>query len=220
MNRSFLALVLFPALASAKTDVDGQGWLQIAANLRTKSGWRFLAELQPRFGEDFNRPVQFLARGAVGRQVTRNLSLWGGYAWTPQFQPIYRSEDRPFLQSLLEHRVGRTRLVNRTRLEFRGIEGAGAVSVRARHLFRTLTPFSNRAPLSAIVWDEVFWNVSNTSTGPERGFDQNRLFAGLGYQMNKTTRFELGYMVVNQSIARSERSRRLDVLNFVINLDF
>lgn len=37
-------------------------------------------------------------------------------------------------------------------------------------------------------------NINQTNYGADDGFDQNRLFTGLGYQLNKQTNTEVGYL--------------------------
>ena len=214
-RRLVLALAVLPAIVPAQ--VDSQAWIGVAANVR-RGDWRFFGELQPRIGEDDVRARQFIARAAVGRQLTREFSLWAGYGWTPTVQPTYFSEDRYFLQALWETRTGVVSIANRTRLEARNIEGTFGTSVRLRHQIRGTVPLGVGTPWTAFASNEVFYNVNSTPAGPKAGFDQDRLSFGLGYRLNPGARLEGAYQAV--IAGRPTPVRRADVLVVTLALTF
>lgn len=45
-----------------------------------------------------------------------------------------------------------------------------------------------------IAAEEVFLNLNTVAWGPVAGYDQNRVFAGIGYRLTNTTRAEIGYL--------------------------
>jgi hypothetical protein len=47
---------------------------------------------------------------------------------------------------------------------------------------------NEESPLFISLYDEIFLNISDNP------FDQNRLFAALGYQVNKQMNIQLGYL--------------------------
>ena len=66
------------------------------------------------------------------------------------------------------------------------------------------------------IYDEVFVGIGH-NTKPERVFDQNRLFLGLGYKFNPAFRLEAGYL--NQAIPRGKvgTTHNLD-MNHVLSI--
>jgi hypothetical protein len=198
-------------------EADSQLWVQFVLNGRLKKNVRFFAELQPRWGNDYGQTSLFIARSAVGYQVKQNFSAWLGYGWTPGFLPEFNNEDRWFVQFLLEDKYPGLDMTNRTRLELRSISGAGATSVRLRHLLRLSKPLRARSRWAGVFSNELFWNLNTTPTGPEEGFDQNRAFFGFAYNMDRHTRLELGYLANFINPPRARPNRRQDVLMLVFN---
>ena len=210
------ALVVIGLTASASAQTDRQVWTSLLLNHRTNEGWRFFGELQPRFSEDLDGTSQFLARVAVGRQLTQDFSLWVGYGWTPNLQPEFNAEDRYFLQTLAETRWGGVAFVNRTRLEDRRIEGTGGSSLRIRHQVRA-TYRLPRSSWYALGQNELFYNLQAAPSGPREGFDQNRLLFGAGYRFSPAASLEGGYQAV---VSGRPAKRRIDTLVVSLVLTF
>jgi hypothetical protein len=189
-----LALSL-PAVPARAADEDWQQWTLFLFQHEISDRWRAYFEIQPRIGSDFTTFERLIVRPAIGYRLTPKLSIWQGYGWTPLFSPQFADEHRPFQQLLYEDRIGRTSLVNRTRLEQRVIEGAGDVSVRARNFLRLAHPISRDGRWTIVGYDEIFWNLNSTPNGPVSGYDQNRLFVGVSRHINPQFRVETGYLL-------------------------
>jgi hypothetical protein len=85
---------------------------------------------------------------------------------------------------------------------------------RFRQQIRFAVNFKKDAPWQLIVWDEFFFHLNETAFTTEPGFDQNRAFAGVGYD-TKQFRVEVGY--INQYVRRFHDP---DQLNHVFSLSF
>jgi hypothetical protein len=176
-----------------------------------------------------------LLRPFAGYQLTSWGSLWVGYAWTPVFfdDPAQRdarnvSEHRVFQQLLTSNTLGGWDLLTRTRLEQRvRSNGPGSAendagmdrwAHRARAMLRASYTFG-ATPWMAVVWDEAFFHLNDTNYPTRQGFDQNRAFAGVGYQASKDLRVELGYL--NQYVKRYTDPNQLNhVLFTMVQLKF
>jgi hypothetical protein len=191
---------------------DSQFWTLLTFNARYSNKYRLYVEAQPRLGQHYQRYTQFLFRPAVGYQLNKTVSLWLGYGWTPTFQPTYINENRIFQQVLVENRYPGFDMQNRTRLEQRSIEGAGETAWRIRHQIRVAKPLGTGSRWQAVAYNELFWNLNSTPSGPQSGFDQNRPYVGMGYTINKHTRVELGYLAMFLNPPRNRPNRRLDTL--------
>lgn len=202
MPRLSLPLLFFVLVGSAAAQTDRQVWLQSVFSTRLSGGTRFFGEIQSRDGENRRSSDQFILRAAFGRDLGREFTLWAGYAWTPNIEPDFRSEDRYFLQGSATTRLGPFTIGNRTRLEARNIHDAFGTSVRLRHQLRASAPTRPGSSLSGIVWNEYFYNLNSTPNGPRPGFDQNRLFLGLGIPATSRTRYEIGYQRVDARAGR------------------
>jgi hypothetical protein len=94
--------------------------------------------------------------------------------------------------------------------------GPGA-SVRLRELIGLNHPLDKS--WSLVASNEAFFNLNTVDWGPVAGFDQNRLFLGVSYQLNTTFHTEVGYM--NQYIDRDlsyDRVFHLVQVNFVVDI--
>ena len=70
--------------------------------------------------------------------------------------------------------------------------------------------------LTFVLWDELFIHLNDTDWGAESGFDQNRVFVGLGLKCDPKSgwRTEVGYL--NQTInnpSGDDRSHHILAIN-------
>jgi hypothetical protein len=191
----------------------------------------------------FTYPYQQVVRPWVHYQLSSKLRLslsplgWWG-TWSPNasgglnFQPEFRVT----AQLTYTKPVGRVSFTSRTRYEFRffgldlptdspdnpytGLTSYHTRKARFRHMARVLVPL-NRAKMEtgtiyANIYDEVFIGIGH-NTKPERVFDQNRAFLGLGYKFSPAFRLEAGYL--NQIIPRGHvgTTRNVDI-NHVLSM--
>lgn len=208
-------------VAAQETENDLQSWSMVT--LTTPIGhskWKAYGEIQPRIGNDIGHMERLLIRPAIGYQVTPHWSLWQGYGWTPLLNPGFRDEHRLFQQSLLEHQVGQWKIINRTRLEERFIERAGDTAIRARHMLRVTHPIGESKKYYWVGLDEAFVNLNDTNAGPKAGFDQNRLFTGVGRNLSKHAKLEGGYMFnyVNRPDPAADRINHVVLVSLMFNL--
>ena len=118
------------------------------------------------------------------------------------------NEHRIFQQFTSKQKVGRLSLTHRYRFEQRFVEEE--FKARFRYFLAFKLPFkgTEEAPskyyLSA--YNEIFLNTKSSV------FDRNRVYGGIGYQLNKNVRLEAGYM--NQFFESSGRDQ-VNLITFV-----
>jgi hypothetical protein len=208
--------------AGAQTLTDNRVWWNVTVQERagTASQWRWYMEVQGRHraeGRDFD---QLLVRPAVGYDLTSRSSLWLGGGYTPVYPASGDTlhEHRYWQQYLWSGPALGGAFQSRSRVEQRAIDGNDGVAWRVREFVRHTTTVSQRRQLTVVVWDEVFVHLNDT-TRTSGGFDQNRLFAGIGVPAGRRGRLEIGYL--NQSIngGRAVDRRHHAVLSF-LNLTY
>lgn len=236
-----LGLALSQPATASRTAEDFQVWGNITAlgnfgfinpdNSDLKK-FRWWLEGQGRFGDDATRFTQALIRPGLGYAITDKIIVWAGYAWAPTAEPLVPRSGRSFN----EHRIWQQvtwadrfsfgKLSLRSRFEQRffdhdaPVSGSDDVAYRFRQLVKLAIPITTLDPnLTFIIQNEVFIAM-NTVSNPgfvSRGFDQNRAFVGLGYQIHRSATVELGYM--NQFIARRHHPRPDQMMhNLGVNL--
>jgi hypothetical protein len=105
---------------SAETH-DFQIWtpVYLTVNFTDKiQGWY---EAQPRFGDDASQVNQLLLRTALGYTFADHWSIWQGYAWTPDIEPTFKTENRIYQQLLYVQKFPAIEIMSRTRLEERWV---------------------------------------------------------------------------------------------------
>lgn len=217
---SALALPLIAREAAAQELTQQyQSW--VAFNYQGPVAGRLgvVGDVQHRMWDDFT-PQQILVRQALVWWITPRLFAGVGYAWTPGWRAPgpagFFDEHRAYqvLQYQYNHAATGFLLQLRTRFEqrFRHPEEGVEVGLRARQMVRALLPVAADRRLSVIAWDEVFLHLADSGGEPSgattrtaqwayTGFDQNRAFVGVGYQVVPAVlRLELGYL--NQFVRR------------------
>ena len=198
----FLVLsVALPQRVSAGSH-DFQIWtpVYLTVNFSDKiQGWY---EAQPRFGDDASQVNQLLLRTALGYRVADHWSIWQGYAWTPNIEPKFKTENRIYQQLLYIQKFPAIKIMSRTRLEQRWIKDVSGTAVRFRTLLRGQVPLGDQGRWSIVGQDEIFFNLNSPTNGPDSGLDQNRLFVGINRVMNEHLNVDAGYQF--QSINTSE----------------
>ncbi|WP_139557227.1 DUF2490 domain-containing protein [Methylotetracoccus oryzae] len=156
---------------------------------------RLWLEGQMRWNEDWQHWYQGMARAALGYSLSDRATVWLGYTFLPtqlQGKPYVAQQDVwPGFRYTLPTEFGT--FMFRTLFETNFIRGDDA-RFRPRQMIRYLRPFEFEERLSLVVWDEFFVRLNSTEWGGKAGFDQNRIFLGLGWTFTPGVRAELGYL--------------------------
>jgi hypothetical protein len=216
---AILLTALVPTLTfsqSHPTDKVTQGieWFSLANNIKVHKRLSVLVEGQFRFADQF-QPMQFQFRTGTDIHINKNLSIMPlgyVYTWNPTYgkQPAkyVNNEHRIFQQVFFKHHIGKIFLSHRGRIEERFIQlhstengevinqGYDLHMNRVRYRLMVNVPFkgSEIGPktMFASFYEEVFveWGKPIIRHKP----DQNRVFAGLGYQANKKFMITGGFL--------------------------
>lgn len=153
---------------------------------------------------------------SLGYRLNPHHAFYAGYGFQHVLPPLSggpTNENRGFQQYTFDDPTpyGAIRLT--TRLEERTVNIAEGVSLRARQQLQFTHDLS--PDWYVIGADEMFFNLNTVSWGPATGFDQNRLFLGIGYRLTQEIRGEVGYMnnYINRDLVDD-----LDVDFLVMNL--
>ncbi|MEE9355234.1 MAG: DUF2490 domain-containing protein [Methylococcaceae bacterium] len=228
MGYQFLFLFMFLqyfslAAKAGETNEDFHTWGNLTAisslgGLNPElANLKLWLEGQGRFGEDTSRFSQGILRLGLGYSVNDYVSLWIGYAWIPTAEPFTQSafdEHRIWQQLLWNKSFSIGGVMGRTRLEQRYVGNESDVGWRFRQFFKIIKPLPIAANFSFVVWDEIFVDINLPAWKASNGFDQNRVFAGIGYQFDPHVRMEIGY--VNQYISKPTGD---DAMNHIISVN-
>lgn len=210
-----LCLTSLPTHAD-DTEEDGRFWFNVnATGTMPLENWRWYAELQPRWRQEGEQLDQVLVRPAVSYALSKQASVWLGYAYMvthPVGKPAFE-ENRLWQQFLYKFSpIHSLNIQSRTRYEQRFIENSVDTGYKLRQMFRFTLPSGLSPQLQWVLYDEYFINLNNTDFGAQKGFDQNRAFIGGNWAFNPNAKLEIGYL--NQYVNRHKNS---DAENHVLS---
>lgn len=166
-------------------------------NKETRLRWWFDGHL--RYLDDAGGFNQSIIRPGIGYQVNENTNVWLGYGWINTLpasgNPIF-NEDRLWQQVLWSKQLGRQKVWSRSRLEQRFLSTGSDTGWRFRQFVKMDRPFHEATPWSFVLWDEIFFDLNETSWGQRGSMGQNRVFVGIGRKMAGAhkPKIEIGYL--------------------------
>ncbi|MCX5744836.1 MAG: DUF2490 domain-containing protein [Proteobacteria bacterium] len=188
-----LALLVGFLIAPA-AEAGNQIWTATFLQARTQAdsgvtGW---LDLHGRRRED---GFVGIVRPGLGYAFSPALSVFAGYAYIPTLtdEGGNKREQRIWQQVIVTQPLGAdVKVSGRLRLEQRFGSG-DELGHRMRAQLRgqwTASP-----GLHLVAWDEAFFGLNDTDWAAKQGYDQNRLFVGLGVDTKvKGVRVEAGYL--------------------------
>ena len=170
--------------------------------------WYATLTPQPRLKDNATAMDQFLLVPGVGYEVNKHLSVEAGYGWVPNFRDRQLDTEHRLWQGIwLRKNFDRLKMFDRLRIEERFLPGVDNASVRVRNMLGGRYYLGEDRRWYLVSFDELFWNVSNHKPGPEGGFNQNRLFMGVGRDIGQRMKIEGGYNMVFVNAAAPANDR-------------
>lgn len=214
-------------------------WFAVTTNWKVSKQAAVILEGQFRQADGF-QPMQYQFRTGVDVTINKHFSFVPvGYVYTWNFkygeQPAAfgNNEHRIWEQVMYKHHVGRFHLSHRARLEQRFVqvhtddgegriinEGYDVYLNRVRYRFMATVPL-NRAKIEektyfASAYDEAFLSWGDHVTFHEP--DQNRLFAGLGYQFSTPLSLQAGFLY--QMLIKSNGAKQENNVGFQVQVTY
>lgn len=201
-----LVLVFFTPKQVYAQDSNFGNWLIYIGNKKLNNKWNIHNEVQYRNYNAIGDLEQLLLRTGLGytfNENKNNVLLGYGYILSENYvgstdEKVSVNEHRIFQQFTSKQNVGAVKLNHRYRFEQRFVESN--FKMRFRYFLGLNIPLckqKNKYYLSA--YNEIFLNTKTSI------FDRNRVYAGLGYNVNSKLRLEAGYM--NQFFETSSRDQ-------------
>jgi hypothetical protein len=213
-------------------------WFALASNIKLNKSLTWMVEGQFRYASDFE-PQQYQARTALEIRLSDHFSVVPlGYVYTWNYlygeQPasFANDEHRAWQQIFYKHSLSKLKIDHRLRLEQRFIESQtmvnneivreGYTNKQHRLRYRIMVRMPLNGPtieaksIFLSLYDEAFlsWGKSVTFHEP----DQNRIFAGLGYQYDKALTFQGGFLY--QALIKSNGAKQENNLGFQFQISY
>jgi hypothetical protein len=196
-----------------------QQWSLLIVQGKILNKLRGYLEIQPRVDLNDGTLDRILVRPALSMGLGKGVTLWAGYAAVGSTGANSSWEHRAWQQVQHEHDFGGVIVVNRTRFEERFLPGEDQVGLRIRHMLRSVIPVDDKRVWAVVFSDEIFFNLNSPSSSMAAGFDQNRAFAGISWNVTPEFRLEFGYL--NNYVDRPSGVDRMNhVPLLVVNYTF
>lgn len=214
------ALVLIKV--SAQEHISSFNTISVTYNFHPK--FYLFAEGQLRGIEDFSYPDYYEIKGGLGYKLTPNHKPFigiGRYA-TYSDRLIDKEEFRVWLQDVVDFKAGRVKFENRVRAEkswfYEPQTDEVSDRIRLRYRLNVTVPLNSekvdKGTVFANAYDEVFFVTTEKPL-----FARNRVFGGLGYQIDDNFGIASGYLWQREFALSGNRNLHFLYLALNITID-
>ncbi|MEM9546775.1 MAG: DUF2490 domain-containing protein [Bacteroidota bacterium] len=209
MQRLILLLFVISSFSGYSQESDLGNWLIYIGSKKLNNKWNLHHEVQHRNYNAVGDLEQLLLRTGIGYNLSENnnnLLLGYGYILSQNYvgnsdEKVDINEHRIFQQFITKQQLGRISVQHRYRFEQRFVEDD--FRLRFRYFLALAIPFTQKTMMDKTFYFSIYNELFINSVANQ--FDRNRLYAGIGYKLNKNIRLELGYM--NQFISNVNRDQ-------------
>lgn len=196
----FVSIICFTSIFSQNNNANEETgvWYILGSNSKLSEKVSFQLQTQLRYFEFASELQQFKIRSSLRYRIMPGLSVAVGYAYFRN-DFSYKSEVPPAFDEhrivediLLDHNIGKAKVLQRARLENRFVVQNGETEFLNwyRQEAKLVYPVTDR--LAADIYNEIWLNV-----GDEPTFAQNWLGFGLAYTFTELVKSRIGYQRIH-----------------------
>lgn len=197
LPRKFISILLaglLPAFAvQAATDNDFQQWSLLFVNHHLDDKWSASMQVENRLRDDASEVDKQIFKPGGYYGFTDTLKLGIGYKYVKKKDS--KDEQDPWQELFYNPApIGKFDWAHQFRWEQRTGGGVDGVVHRLRYLLHVTHPLGDSGKYYLAAQEAVRFNAASNDTGPVDGFEQSRLYFGVGREMTKKLKIEVGYL--------------------------
>lgn len=176
--------------SATAADSDLQLWSLMFGNFDFENDWSASMQLETRFSDNDSDLYETIIKPGGYYRFTPRTQVGVGYKY--QIKNDESDEQDLWQEVYYKTPIGRFDLQHQVRLEERFIDDISGIIPRIRYLIHASYPLTGGRYLVAS--EAVRFNLDNKGEGPVSGFEQNRLYFGMGFHTSKKLKIEVGYL--------------------------
>ncbi len=165
---------------------------ELGFEYRLSPQWRLRFDSQLILDHDIDRARNLQLRPGVEYAITPNWAVVGGYVQYQPFTTQLTATRGPFQDIAFGMDFRHLSLANRLRTEELFADTNGALLIRTRYRLSAQHPIGD-SPWSVLVSDEIYFNLKTDGTGRTAGFDRNKFYGGLVFDVGHGAKVSAGY---------------------------
>ncbi len=210
----FTVVLLLYLVPSANAQTQFSGWLASFNTFKINDRFSIHFDAQVRSTDKLEQVRTIILRPGLNVKLTDKLTASVGYAYIANRTTVIGisellTEHRIWQQALYAKKIKNLVLLHRLRFEERFLPQPKVVGsslktddyttvFRLRYFIRSMVPLVKQRSFTKgffmAVQNEVFLNTGNKTAVNGKTFDQNRLYAAIGYRLVNKIDVEAGYM--------------------------
>lgn len=222
MKKTLILFAFISTIAYSQTKEHLSDFTMMSFTYKHDKKWMAYLELQSRSIEDFSTPDYYEVKGGIGYNIDKNNQPFIGIGryGTYKNSKFYQEEFRIWLQYLFSHKLGKVKFDHRARAEKRFFyfpqKDITDNTSRFRYRLALTLPLNKEKVESNTIFLNAFDEMFVGPNAPT--FKRNRVFGGIGYQLNDYIGANLGYLW--QREFATSGNRNLHFLYLGLNFTF
>lgn len=191
----FVAVAVLAFLLGTKdaksADNDLQLWFPVQVVHPFDDEWTVSMQTEPRLKDDISEFSELVFKSGVHYHLDPSWVFSAGYKYSDKYKKA--NEQDPWQEITFNKTFDDLVTGYQVRLEERLIDDIDGILPRVRFLTHLSHPLGD-SPYYLTGFGAVRFNLDDKGEGPVSGFEQSRIYAGLGRHFGDHIQFEVGYL--------------------------